>query len=384
MNKTLLAILLYISCNISFATVTFTNDVGFLPYGFEENFLSGAGVALEGSPGNVISNPAAHVFKRGEKDFSVSGLQFNFYEGDQDVESKDKIGIKPGFSALQTSRENSSYVLYLFTPIDMRLQSSQQEDAQSNTDFSVEFMTVHFGGSYARKITPSFSLGGTLEFARQGALMSSRFHSIIDVGGTNYVYTGSFDIREEVYHLNAYLGGFYLPTPVYSIGLLVKLPTEKIYSKGEYKSTSYFSYTDNTSSDSREYRPNIESAPEFALGQSLKVSSFARVLLDMIYTPPHSYESESEDGKWTSGEDAFFRIHTGIIFNLSNKFDFLFGMAHQQDRVSSSWHSTMSEYSSGVVYKAAQWELGGGGYLITLPNDVSKMYGVLFSSKYLH
>jgi hypothetical protein len=156
---------LYILVLVSFNSLSSEYYLNYFPAGYEESIMANTGIALDGSIGNMIYNPAGLVNINAKEDSTVSGVIINKRSlslGEYLEEESSKISTPPAFSSsFKKLTTHSKIGCFAYTPIDLTYKVTND----NTSGFTANISEIIFGVTVSILVTPKFSYGFSLGLA---------------------------------------------------------------------------------------------------------------------------------------------------------------------------------------------------------------------------
>ncbi|MBO9667510.1 MAG: hypothetical protein J7501_11945 [Bdellovibrio sp.] len=341
--------------------------------------MANTGIALPGSPGNVIYNPAGMAFAAiAELNLTVSGNaleQQRFELDDLREENNSNISIRPMMAASAFPLWNGYASLFVANPTSLKIVQGQNTVAggtTTRTTFRLESNAILFGASYASLINQSLGWGLTagLTYTTQD------YHSYTAFTTAGAAATAFRDNRTKVTQFHIDPGVMWKALPNWTLGFsVIYLPFSFNSDGNEFTSSTNSSSPTTVTQNNVDFDPDNSQEYVVNLGQEA-VFGNQHILFDISYGS--SATENSAQGKNTNPEH--WTYSAGWKSASNSKWQPIAGFAYTDYRRSENYLAT-----AGIMLQQRKNELGIGGYYQKNnskdPNSSPfEGFGVMFSS----
>ncbi|WP_373997990.1 hypothetical protein [Bdellovibrio bacteriovorus] len=320
------------------------------PAGHFEAFLGNAGVALEGSAGNVLFNPAGLAFTSDRKSFlSVAGTAIGYSELGQSegLKSEGRLSSRPLFTGYSSPYEENLRISLFYSEFSNYTQYTQT--AVSDQEITYERSLV--GLSYAGDISAKAAWGFTVAVDWQEKDVMTFQKTPV---------SSEKDFQQQMFF---YLqpGLMWQVSETYTTGLSVGWRALNIDSEGN-------TITGSATNELRRYSPDSDNLLGVTVGQSWNLERW-KILADLSYA-------------FESPQDKFWSLSLGAHTYRGSEMDVLFGFQHIGGE---SYFRDLASF--GVNLKQIHYQSTIGLYVQTFNGHeegalTSSELGVIFSAAF--
>lgn len=308
----------------------------FSPAGHFEAFLGNAGVALEGSAGNVLFNPAGLAFTSDRKSFlSVAGTAIGYSELGQSegLKSEGRLSSRPLFTGYSSPYEEKLRISLFYSEFSNYTQYTQTTVSDQEITYERSLVGLSYAGDISAKTAWGFTVG---------------------------VDWQEKDFQQQMFF---YLqpGLMWQVSDSYTTGVSVSWRALNIDSEGN-------TITGSATNELRRYSPDSDNLLGVTVGQSWNLERW-KILADLSYA-------------FESPQDKFWSLSLGAHTYRGAEMDVLFGFQHIGGE---SYFRDLA--SIGVNFKQVHYQSTMGLYVQTFNGHeegalTSSELGVIFSAAF--
>jgi hypothetical protein len=367
-----------------FSGLFFLPVAGAVPTGDKESFMANTGIALSGSVGSVLYNPAnltststsrlsantsSFFYTSSSERDDTSLLQSPGFLGHQQVFSGS--GSIPGLLATVFKLESGAIALSINTPARSDITYSYYSPASSLQPTLTGNMTItsrstmdgtDLGFSYAKEVSPGLSLGASGFLGRNVTVSETQLaYKSLNTGDGETRYNL---LHEETLRMRASLGAAYatnswLRWPL-RLGMRIDIPQWAFNDDTSYRSstTSFLGGT-NASVDTESGARLHPGTPwVFALGTSVEIKPKMQLLLDVSYNLEYSSQavSLSTGAAETVMSPSFGDAGLAVVTQMWPETQVRFGYRYGQD---------FQPYYDAFEVRSQRWIASGGFNTVT-------------------
>ena len=344
----------------------------FFPVGHKEKFLGNTGTALSGQLGNALYNPGGHCFIEDTRNTSVSGLTIISINEDGQNQN-DSLYSKLAYTAVRYTLKGYSIMFYGYSPFSHK----PEENIEIDT-INIEIDGLYLGTSISKKISNSFGIGFTAQFAKEVIKLNGNISADMN---SDLKFINIIKMKQELSFIQFQLGLLKKIGSKFQFGLKLSPPFITTKSEAQIKSKSLFNGMILEVSEKK--KPKFHSLWDATIGINYKVNSKWSLLVEIGHMFAHSKtntffnaEDEKIKGQW--------RVSTGSQIKLNSKYTALLGVSYKyrsQKRGLEEISLISKMFSVGLSYKRKKrHEFIIGGFM--MDGDGTQTIGFNMSSLY--